>query len=1173
MMMLLQSDRSQLVHSASDLTAFLECEALIALNLKALSDPALAALRVADDESTKLMADKGIAHEKAYLQHLRDQGKKLIDIAEVAGRDNAQRLKATRQAMAEGAEVIYQAALGQGDLMGHADFLIRVDLPSTLGNWSYEVADTKLARSAKAKFLVQLSFYGQLLSAEQGVAPQNMHVVLGDQSMASYRCADYDFYVKSLLARYRLVVDQLRQGTRASAYPLPCAHCPQCQWRAHCESRRTDDDHLSQIAGIRKQNIVKLESAGVHTMAALADLPPATRVPSLHQETLTQLQRQATLQTKGKQDSQLHLELLPVLPGALRGFARMPAPDEGDLFFDMEGNPLQDGGLEYLFGLWFKHDAQWQFKAFWAHDRAQEQRAFEACIDFIMARWQQFPRMHVYHYASYEETAFKRLACTHATRERELDDLLRGQVLVDLYKVVREALCISQPSYSIKYVEHFYRGSRGGDVTNAGASIVFYERWRDTGEAQLLQDIEDYNRDDVESTQQLRDWLLGLRAKDMPWRETLPFASASADAPDQAKGDTAQDSEGNSGPSAKTLQVQARLAKYRERLLSALPEDPQHWTEDDQLRVLIFQLLGFHQRSLKPQWWSIYAKAELSEEELLEDPECLAGLQLDPAHPAQKILPEGRKKETRIRYTFTVPEQISKLEHGDRGTFVHSTQAAPALHFDEAKRQAILELKEQDDPLPAVVHLGPKKPIDQATIENAVFAFADDFLQKGQRFAAGLAFLRRAHPRIQGREPGQAIAPAGKDLLQACIDAALGLDRSYLYVQGPPGSGKTYTGSRMIAALLAEGKRVGVMSNSHKAIHHLMHGAMQAAKEQGIAVRAVKKATKDAPESQLQGAAPEVMNVFKNEEAVRAGGNLIGGTAWLFSTLDSELDCLFVDEAGQVSLANLIACSGAARNLVLLGDQMQLGQPTQGVHPGQSGESALDYLLDGAATIAPDKGIFLATTWRMHPEICSFISQAIYEGRLQPEPRNALRTLVLPAHAHALLRPSGIVHVPIQHAHCSQRSLEEAQLTKAIYESALQAHYTDDQGMQHPITQDNILVVAPYNLQVKLLQKTLPAGARVGTVDKFQGQEAEVVIVSMTTSSESDLPRHLEFLYSKNRLNVAISRAKCLAIVLANPGLLAIQCQHPQDMALVNTLCWLSQQYGSDITPTSDASS
>jgi uncharacterized protein len=288
---------------------------------------------------------------------------------------------------------------------------------------------------------------------------------------------------------------------------------------------------------------------------------------------------------------------------------------------------------------------------------------------------------------------------------------------------------------------------------------------------------------------------------------------------------------------------------------------------------------------------------------------------------------------------------------------------------------------------------------------------------------------------------------------------------------------------------------------------------------------------------------------------------LIAGTAWLFAdpALEAAVDYLFVDEAGQVSLANLVAMGTAARNILLLGDQMQLGQPIQGVHPGRSGESALDYLLDGQATVPEDRGVFLGTTWRMHEDVCRFISDAVYDGRLLPDAANQRQRLVIDATAHPALKRTGIRFLPVRHDGCKQRSDAEAAVVKDLVDSLLRQAYIDRQGKRRPMTLENILVVAPYNVQVNLLKTLLPEGARVGTIDKFQGQEAEAVIVSMTTSSGEYLPRNIEFLYDKNRLNVAVSRAKCLAVVVASPELLHIRCNSPEQMELVNTLCWLRE--------------
>jgi uncharacterized protein len=365
-------------------------------------------------------------------------------------------------------------------------------------------------------------------------------------------------------------------------------------------------------------------------------------------------------------------------------------------------------------------------------------------------------------------------------------------------------------------------------------------------------------------------------------------------------------------------------------------------------------------------------------------------------------------------------------------------------------------------------------------------------------------------------------------------------------------------------ALLKKGYRIGVSSNSHKAINNLLHGIEKAAKEQNFVFCGVKKSTKDNLDSYVNG--EYIQDAFENKEIIkmlrhRQDCKLIAGTAWLFADqgMDQELDYIFVDEAGQVAVANLVAMGTSAKNIVLLGDQMQLGQPIQGVHPGRSGESSLEYLLNGLSTIPPERGIFLATTWRMHPDVCQFISDAVYDGRLHPESHNVNQVLVLNKDALPTILPSGIRYIPIEHDACSQRSREEATLIGELVNNLLKQCYQDKKGRIPPMTLDNILIVAPYNMQVNLLKSILPDGARVGTVDKFQGQEAEVVIVSMTTSSGEYLPRFIEFLYSKNRLNVAISRAKSLAIFIANPALMSISCNTPEEMALVNTLCWVRE--------------
>jgi len=709
-----------------------------------------------------------------------------------------------------------------------------------------------------------------------------------------------------------------------------------------------------------------------------------------------------------------------------------------------------------------------------------------------------------------------------------VDNLLRFGKLVDLYKVVREGMMISEPAYSLKNVEHFYLDERTGEVKNAGASVVYYDRWKETGDITFLQNIEDYNRDDVVSTYELRQWLLRIRPGGLQWADFKETA-------DNRISDISVRNE-----------KEIRLASYQKMLTAGLPDDRSKWTKHDEIKELTYQLLDFQRRAAKPVWWSVFSRAEMTPEELIENVEAIGDMYQDPANPPYK------DKNSYV-YTYLYPEQETKIKTDDNCVITETLESINKLIVDEDAFKVTFLYPARKDMLDAGLSIGLGRPLNSDSLTNAVYRFADSIIKQNKKYPALEAILYQDIPRIKGHNKGSAIIDETGQSISDIIQAVANLDDSYIFIQGPPGAGKTYTGSHIIVELLRQGNRVGVSSNSHKAINNLLSHVERVASQSGFSFQGVKKSTKD--ESVFNGR--YIQDAFSNEVALNMVWQLIAGTAWLFSDprADKMLDFLFVDEAGQVALANLVAMGTSARNIVLLGDQMQLGQPIQGIHPGRSGESSLDYLLNGMATIPPEQGIFLETTWRMHPDVCSFISDAVYDGRLKPEPSNINRHLILESNAHPVLKPSGVVYVPAQHDACSQRSEEEALIVEDIYKSLLKQHYFDKKGKKKHINEENILVVAPYNMQVNLLKKTLPKNARVGTVDKFQGQEAEVVIVSMATSSGDYMPRYIEFLYSKNRLNVALSRAKCLAILIANPALMSIKCSTIEQMALVNTLC------------------
>ncbi len=1095
------------VLSASDLINYLGCRHSAFLDLhnigKEPPEP--------DDGNAGLLAKKGDEHELRCLAAFRTEDKQVAIIDKRGTID--QRLVETRAAMQAGAEVIYQGALSDHGWLGFSDFLTRVPMQTRLGDFGYEVSDAKLSRSAKPKHVVQLCVYARLLERAQGSLPQRVTLLLGDGTKPDFAPADFLYY--SDLARERLRA--FVTAPPAASAPEPCAHCSVCRWRAKCEAEWETTDHLSLTANITRNQITKLRSAGIDSVRALSLAPG--KIPNLQPETLAKLKQQARLQTFRRDTGQNRYEILPTQPG--KGFARLPRPNPGDLFFDMEGDPLLDGGLEYLFGFALRDGGSIAYRSFWGHSRAQEKTAFEHAVDFITARLGQFPAAHIYHYAAYEENALKKLSVLHGTRENEIDNLLRNHKLVDLFRVVREGIRVSEPSYSIKNLEHFYLPPREGAIRGGGESVVIYEQWREWQEPKLLRDIENYNRTDCLSTLRLCDWLLTLRPADTEWY------------------DPGREKPGDEAPEQRQ-EAEQRRQQMADALLRGAPEGERDFRE------LVSQLLEFHRREAKPQYWAMFHRQEMTDEELLEDAESIGCVEPDRSRRPEPVA------RSAIRH-FTFPAQDYKLREGGTPLIASTRQpAGEIVALDDARRSVSLKISNANAPdYGARFSLIPGHPYDTRIIRAAVYRYAADVVACGHKFRAITSFLKREPPAVTGVTRGAPVI-SGETTTDAAVKAIAGLRDSCLLVQGPPGAGKTWTASHAIAALLKANKRVGISSNSHKAINKLLEGVVNCATEQKLRFRGVRKISDGdhAFDSEF------IENTKSAQAASAAAYQLVAGTAWQFAREDmAPLDCLFIDEAGQVSLANVIASGTSARNLVLIGDQMQLAQPTQGVHPGRSGLSALEYALQDHATMPPPLGIFLGTSWRMHPDVCRFISDAFYESRLHAAADTKNQRLVLATDADPALKPTGLSFLEVAHRDCSQSCPQEAERLGVAYASLLKQSWIDRHGKQHRITKEDILVVSPYNMQVDLLCRTLPDGARIGTVDKFQGQEAAVVLISMATSSHEDLPRNIEFLYSRNRLNVAISRARCFAVIFASPRLLETPCNTIAQMQLVNALC------------------
>ncbi len=1160
---------ADLVYSATDLVTASECEYRL---LRILDEKLGRAPRAefAPDAMLQRAASLGDVHERRVLEGMLaehgawSQGnpRGVYDVVP-AGTMARETLTAKHdeslRALGSGAAVVFQAAFFDGTFHGRSDFLV------LQADGSYAVWDTKLARHAKVGALLQLAAYGDQLISAGIPTSREVTLVLGDRSHSVHSLRDLLPVFRERRTRFLDLVDRHRHQPEPVAWDAggitACGRCDYCAERVEA----TRD--LLLVGSMTGERRARLRAEGISTIEELAAEPPRPEDP-----TFTRLQEQASLQVGGAAtdggvtyrdaDGAEHTVSYRVLPQ--HTLAALPAPSPGDIFFDFEGDPLwqdpADGswGIEYLFGVMepVGGAGDTPFRPFWAHSRAEERTAFMSFLDYVAQRREQHPDLHIYHYAAYEKSALRRLSLVHVVGEEAVDTLLRDGVLVDLYDTVRHSLRISERSYSIKKLEPLYMGStlRSGDVTDAGASIVAYAAYcaardagDDTGAAEILAGISDYNRYDCLSTLRLRDWLLGLGARpDVP--RTTPLEPPAG----QEQNDPVP------GPPPE----ETRLLEH----LAALPaEEAQH--PDQRAIALVAAAVGYHRRERKQFWWSHFDRlaAPAHEWEQSRDVLVFRSVEVvqDWARPTPRSNPVRTLRATAglapgadfregsssfAVYAAPVPEGTDSTDSSGAGrggwfgveVLELTEQTGPAGQEGRAGRvesgslvTIVMreKLRRGAEPRPELpVALAPDQPLMTASLQAALLSLADRVGRALPRVPAGpaLDLLRRLPPRLHDGAALPAVAPGGAGYADAITAALLLLDDSYLAVQGPPGTGKTHVGADVISRLVDLGWKVGVVAQSHAVVENLLCRAMEA----GVPGRLVAKRTEDQESPWDQRTDADVVRLLSTD-----GGCLIGGTAWTMTgsrVPPGSLDLLVVDEAGQFSLANTMAVAQAARRLLLLGDPQQLPQVTQGTHPEPVHVSALGWLSDGHATLPPTLGYFLADTWRMHPDLCSAVSGFAYDGRLTTAP--AARERLLDG------VPPGLECIQVVHEDNATSSPEEAAEVCVQVRRHLGLPWTSSAGSTpRPLGQADILVVAAYNAQVHLIRQALVAagygGVRVGTVDRFQGQQAVVVIVSMAASSAAEAPRGIGFLLDRNRVNVAVSRGQWRAVIIRSPRL------------------------------------
>jgi uncharacterized protein len=1143
----------RLIFAATDLSNFLSCRHKTTLEL----DVALGRRKRPHDKDdlTELLRERGLEHEERYVDAKRAAGRTVVSLAHLDYKQADVAVAHTLEAMRAGAELIAQGALfsTDGRWGGRPDVLYRVQGQSALGSWHYEAVDTKLACETRGATILQLGLYSTLLADVQKCAPVHFHVVT-PVAEESYRVSDFSAYSDLVRRQLETFVE-----SGDATYPDPVGHCDVCAWWQECALRLRADDHLSFVAGITRLQRRELNTCGITTLEALGTSGlPTGFVPSREsREAYARAAEQARLQWQTRTTGAPAYELLSVVgDDAARipegvGLARLPEPSAADIFLDLEGSAFArglslgggEGNREYLFGV-VTLDASGApvYQSFWAHDDAEERRAFETVIDLVMRAWERNAGMHVYHYAPYEPTAMKRLMGRYSSRAAELDRLLRGGRFVDLYAVVRQGLRAGVEKYSIKNLETFYGYARAIDLRDAGARLRIVEHHLELGMPGAIGDddrriVRGYNEDDCRSTFELRNWLEARRAE-------LEASGVDVPRPLLNDGNTTDDKQ----------EEEAKVEALRTRLLEGVPADRASHSSVEHARFLLAYMLDFHRREDKASWWEFFRLRDLPQEDYLDEPGAIGGLRFDGCLGSY-VGPVSGKATSSVLNRYVYDVQDMEIRPGD-GVCVPTTgkKVGTVEAVDRIARTIVLKQGKQtkDLRLSAVFEHTYFNP---ATIEASIVDLASNIgfdLDTGRSHLAARDLLLRRPPRLKD---GVFAAAPEETPVEFAVRLGLSLDRTTLAIQGPPGTGKTFTGAEMICALVKARRKVGVVANSHKVIINLLDAARKAAARKDMPLRIVRK---DGEEN----AAGDIP-VSDDIDGIRAAldsraVDVVGGTKWLWASVKmiASVDVLFVDEAGQMSLADVLGASRAAGSLVLLGDPRQLDQPRKGSHPDGVHVSALDHVLDGAETMPSDRGVFLPTTWRLAPSICTFTSETFYEGRLDAREELANQRL----EGDVPFKGAGLWMVPVAHSDNQTSSREEIDVVERIVRDMLTrgVTWTDPEGKSSVLTADDFRVIAPYNAQVSRLAERLALlGVPVGTVDKFQGQEAPVVIYSMTTSRPEDAPRGLEFLYSLNRLNVATSRARCAAIVVASPELFEPDCHSPGQMRLANAFCRL----------------
>lgn len=1117
-----------------------------------------------DKPVTKWLKQSGISFEKMRIAYFIEEYK-INDFIELNyalhgltgsayedGVNNA--FSDTLKAMKEGKQLIVQAVLKNDDFMGIADLLVRVDKPSLLGNYSYEVKDVKRSHVSKAKFVLQICAYSDLLETIQGIRPEFGEILLGNKTSEKFKINDFYSYYLTIKNKFM----EFQHSFEKIEKPFPSLDDLRGEWK---ELAKEDlNGRIESIANIQQDEILVLRENNIET---IDDLILKTEVPGLTESVLHRLQQQATLNKPFSVLKQFKNE-----PGNLFD---LDAFNENDVYLDVKvSETLDRENVVFFYNLYHKDENNnFVHKIFECTSLAFEENCFKAFMYYlsnIIGSYDKVKKGRIFHFTPKIYDLMHDVASKYDKYLPLINFYFKDNRFICLQEFLIQSVVLDTQEYSLENISKILGFDLEALSIGFESPLISLKSNKKSAydfqiEEKVAESLIKLAEDKVKFFKYLHEWMIDLRDGNgilfIPHEEreenkaiiqTIEERNSARDLKKAFDNVKQKDQAVVEQPASSSLfgdmlttGSEQESPQVKINSLKDIQYDEKEYvklTTEGKVKVLISQLMKFHEKEKVMKEMETQEIRSSTKNKNIKNLRCLNDLVM---YKVDEVISRNIKSGT-IYYDCPKGEE-TKIKVGDRVT-IQKTIISGEVRYFENDQIGIRYTKKDIDQAKELKKISIYEDNMDFTKQTAeaiqpIFQFMDENKPHMNLNKALFDFFTKSYPDINGLKKGSQLYSKDENLIEAAIRVVSNMNNTTLIMQGPPGTGKSFTASQIIKELYAKGKVIGVSSNSHKAIDGLLYSIKKTCPE-AIVVKnlsASAKLDEDLEKINVSKLSDVDLNTVDNY--------IVGSTA--YGLTKHKIDYLFVDEAGQVSLANLLAMGMNAKNIILIGDQMQLEQPIQAIHPGDSGKSALEYFLGDTKVIPNTRGFFLPISRRMNHELCEVVSKYFYNNELKSV-EDVESKISVDIDLQGAFKNKGVQFVPVNHSYNTQYSNEEISKIKEIVEQLLKCKKYIH-GEEFAIVKEDIIIVSPYNLQVSKLKKVLP-GYKIGSVDLFQGQEAPIVIYSLAASSIG--ARGLEFLLNLNRTNVALSRGKCLALIVGSENILSIQADNMSELKLLN---------------------